>query len=263
MTLLLIDAHCHFDFPQFDDRREAELERARSHGIGRLVIPGVRRPDWERVRQTAMAYPGLFYCLGIHPWFVEEHSRDDLAVLEQLLANKPERCIGVGECGLDRLRGSLDAQWPWFDAQIGLAARLQMPLVIHSVKTHDEVHGLLNRHQWSGRALVHGFSGSFQQASKLVDLGCFIGVGGVITHPRARKTRDAMARLPVEALVLETDAPDMAPEGVQQGRNSPVYLPDILKVLSDIRGERPEELAPMLLANVARLYGWSGIGIGE
>lgn len=259
----LIDAHCHFDFPQFDGRREAELEQARSHGISRLVIPGVRRQDWERVRQTAMAYHGLFYCLGIHPWFVEEHSRDDLAELERLLANKPERCVGVGECGLDRLRGSLDAQWPWFDAQVDLATRLDLPLAIHSVKTHDEVHGLLNRRQWSGRALVHGFSGSFQQARKLVDLGCFIGVGGVITHPRAHKTRDAIARLPLEALVLETDAPDMAPEGVEQGCNSPGYLPDILKVLADSRGARPEDLAPTLLDNVTRLYGWSSAGIRE
>ncbi|MBC7183954.1 MAG: TatD family hydrolase [Marinobacter sp.] len=259
----LIDAHCHFDFPQFDGHREAELERARSHGISRLVIPGVRRQDWVRVRQTAMAYPGLFYCLGVHPWFVEEHSGDDLAELEKILANKPERCVAVGECGLDRLRGSLDAQWPWFEAQVGLAARLDMPLVIHSVKTHDEVHGLLNRRQWSGRALVHGFSGSFQQARKLVDLGCFIGVGGVITHPRAHKTRDAMARLPLEALVLETDAPDMAPEGVEQGQNSPAYLPDILKALADSRGQQPDELAPTLLDNAVRLYGWSGAGIRE
>jgi TatD DNase family protein len=138
-----------------------------------------------------------------------------------------------------------------------------MPLVIHSVKTHDEVHSVLNHRQWDGRALIHGFSGSFQQASKLVDLGCFIGVGGVITHPRARKTRDAIAKLPMEALVLETDAPDMAPEGVPQGQNSPRYLPDILHALAEIRGGTPEQLAPALLDNVCRLYGWSGAGIGE
>lgn len=85
-------------------------------------------------------------------------------------------------------------------------------LVIHSVRTHDEIHGALRRLNWNGPALVHGFSGSFQQAEKLVALGCSIGVGGVITHPRARKTRDAVARLPLEALVLETDAPDMSPQ---------------------------------------------------
>lgn len=253
----LIDAHCHFDFPQFDDRRTAELDRAWSRGVVGLVVPGVRQSDWSRVEQTALEHEGLFYCLGLHPWFVGEHSETDLDALHARLASKPDQCVGVGECGLDRLKGSLEAQWPWFEAQVKMAAELDLPLVVHSVKTHDEVHGLLNRRQWSGRALIHGFSGSFQQASKLIDLGCFIGVGGVITHPRARKTRDTISRLPLESLVLETDAPDMAPEGVAQGENSPVYLPDVLDVLAEIRGVRPSELAPTLLANVSRLYGWS------
>ncbi|MEQ5817541.1 TatD family hydrolase [Marinobacter sp. NFXS11] len=259
----LIDAHCHFDFPQFDDRRDNELEQGRSRGLSGLVIPGVRRPDWDRVRDTALAHEGLFYCLGIHPWFVEEHSEADLAELRRRLEGQPECCLGIGECGLDRLKGNLERQWPWFEAQVDLARELNLPLVIHSVKTHDEVHGLLNRRQWHGRALIHGFSGSFQQAAKLVDLGCFIGVGGVITHPRARKTRDAIARLPLKALVLETDAPDMAPEGVPQGENSPRYLPDILDALAELRGASPEQLAPALLDNVSRLYGWATAGIGE
>lgn len=259
----LIDAHCHFDFPQFDGRREAELEQARSHGLRALVIPGVRRPDWGRVRETALAYDGLSYCLGIHPWFVDEHSEGDLTELKRLLEARPNRCVGIGECGLDRLRGSLEMQWPWFEAQVDLARELGMPLVIHSVKTHDEVYSLLNRRQWVGRALIHGFSGSFQQAIKLVELGCFIGVGGVITHSRARKTRDAIARLPLEALVLETDAPDMAPEGIPQGQNSPRYLPDILHALAELRGGTPEQLAPALRDNVFQLYGWSDAGIGE
>lgn len=259
----LIDAHCHFDFHQFDGRREAELEQARSLGLRRLVIPGVRRPDWDSVRETALAHDGLFYCLGIHPWFVEEHSEEDLTQLRRLLEGRPDRCVAIGECGLDRIRGSLEAQLPWFEAQVALADELNLPLVIHSVKTHDEVHGVLNRRQWQGRALIHGFSGSFQQAAKLVDLGCFIGVGGVITHPRARKTRDAVAKLPLEALVLETDAPDMAPEGVPQGENSPRYLPDILDALAELRGTSPEHLAPALLDNVSGLYGWATAGIGE
>lgn len=259
----LIDAHCHFDFPQFDGRRETVLEQASASGLLGLVIPGVRRSDWDRVRNTALAHNGLFYCLGIHPWFVDEHSEADLSQLYRLLEERPKRCVAIGECGLDRLRGSLEGQWPWFEAQVEMAGKLGMPLVIHSVKTHDDVHGLLNRRQWHGRALIHGFSGSFQQASKLVDLGCFIGVGGVITHPRARKTREAIAKLPLDALVLETDAPDMAPEGVPQGQNSPEYMRVVLDSLAEIRGAAPEALAPVLLDNVSRLYGWPGAVVGK
>lgn len=253
----LVDAHCHFDFPSFDGRRVMELEAASQSGVVGLVIPAVRRPDWERVRNTAVAHPGLFYCLGIHPWFVSEHSTGDLDAMEQLLRAHPDRCVAVGECGLDRLHGDLGAQHPWFEAQVELASRLGFPLVIHSVKTHDEIHATLRRRNWSGRALLHGFSGSYQQAAKLVEQGCFIGVGGVITHPRARKTRETVARLPLESLVLETDAPDMAPAGVEMGANSPIYLRRILECLAEIRDEQPEYLASVLFSNTGALYGRS------
>ena len=253
----LVDAHCHFDFPQFDGHRFSALDAALSNDIVGLVIPGVRRPDWGRVQETALAHSGLYYCLGIHPWFVDEHSIADLESLEQILGSRPERCVGIGECGLDRLRGDMSAQYPWFESQIELASKLGFPLIIHSVKAHDEVHATLKRGSWGGRALLHGFSGSYQQATKLVGQGCFIGVGGVITHPRARKTRDTVARLPLESLVLETDAPDMAPEGVEAGANSPVYLRRIFECLSEIRSEKPDLLASVLFANTQLLYGQS------
>ncbi|WP_372971769.1 TatD family hydrolase [Marinobacter sp.] len=259
----LIDAHCHFDFPEFDGRREAVLEEARSAGLSNLVIPGVRRDDWGRVSRVATEHEGLYYCLGIHPWYVSEHTEDDLGALGGALADHPGHCVALGECGLDRLHGDLSEQYPWFEAQVDIAAQAHFPLVIHSVKTHDEVHEVLRRKQFSDRVLVHGFSGSYHQASKLIDLGCFIGVGGVITHPRARKTRDTIARLPVDALVLETDSPDMAPEGVSPGHNSPAFLPLIFNVLAGLRGAAPEDLARSLLGNVQRLYGWNEIGASE
>ncbi len=259
----MIDAHCHFDFPRFNGRREQELDRARALGVLGIVIPGVRRPDWPRVREVVGAQRGLWYCLGIHPWYVQEHTEQDLQALEEELSSKPARCVGLGECGLDRLHGSLDDQQSWFERQVAIAARLDLPLVIHSVKTHDEVHAMLRRANWSGRALIHGFSGSYQQAARLVDLGCYIGIGGVITHDRARKTRDTVARLPLDCLVLETDAPDMAPAGVQSGQNSPVYLPRILEILATLRGMGASDIAPDLLANVCSLYGWTESDLPE
>jgi len=259
----LVDAHCHFDFPRFDDCREIELEKARQAGLVALVIPGVRQPDWLRVRRTAEAYPGLYYCLGVHPWFVAEHKESDMQMLAELLGTYPDLCVGIGECGLDRLRGDMDAQWPWFERQIELASALDYPLVIHSVRTHDDVHGALRRAGWSGRALIHGFSGSYQQAKKLVDLGCFIGVGGVITYHRASKTREAIAKLPLESLVLETDAPDMAPEGVAQGYNSPAFLGQISQALAELRRTTGQALGPVLIDNVCRLYGWDRDQIGR
>lgn len=258
-----VDAHCHFDFPRFDGCRETELEKARQAGLVALVIPGVRRPDWPRVRDTAGAFRGLYYCLGVHPWYADDHKEGDLQVLEDLLGKYPDLCVGVGECGLDKLAGEIKAQWPWFERQAEMASAMNYPLIIHSVKTHDEVHGYLNRAGWSGRALIHGFSGSYQQAKKLVDLGCYIGVGGVITHQRASKTRDAIARLPLESLVLETDAPDMSPCGVAPGYNSPAYLGQVCQALATLRGISPEALMSPLLNNVCRLYGWDTGDIGR
>jgi len=255
----LIDAHCHFDFPCFDEHRRSVLEEARTLGLSHLVIPGVRRADWGRVSRVASEYEGLYYCLGIHPWYVEEHSEADLAALEQAFQIRHDRCVGVGECGLDRLHGDLAVQLPWFEAQIDIAAHARLPLVVHSVRTHDEVADLLRRKQFTGRVLVHGFSGSYQQACKLVDLGCFIGVGGVVTKDQGKKTRDALARLPVDTLILETDAPDMAPQGVNRGQNSPVYLNRILAALAELRVADTEHLGRALLCNVQRFYGWDEV----
>ncbi len=252
----LVDAHCHFDFPAFDDHRDDIMVKSYSLGIRKIVIPGVRQQDWGRIMATVRAHPPLYYCLGIHPWYVDEHSWGVLDELRRRLGDSSERCVALGECGLDRLHGDLGRQRPWFEAQVELARDLDWPLVIHSVKTHDDVAVVLKSRRFSGEALVHGFSGSYEQASKLVDLGCKIGIGGVITHKGAHKTRSTVARLPLGALVLETDAPDMAPAGIEKGRNSPLYLPQIFDALAGIRSESAEQLQQALKANVDGLYRW-------
>ncbi|SFR73111.1 TatD DNase family protein [Marinobacter daqiaonensis] len=252
----LVDAHCHFDFPAFEGRRAEVWARAQEEGVRRLVIPGVRQSDWDRVRSVAEESDAWWYCLGIHPWFVDEHGEQDLDRLREELAQAGSRCVGLGECGLDRVQGDLDAQMPWFEDQVALAGELEVPLVIHSVRTHDEVAAVLRRKPPSAPVLVHGFSGSYQQARALIDLGCYLGIGGVITHDRARKTRDTVARLPSDRLVLETDAPDMPPAGVRKGGNEPATLRQVLTCLAELRSEAAEALAEQLERNVAELYGW-------
>jgi len=251
----LFDAHCHLDFSRFDGIRNRELAKARDLGVAGVVIPGVRRPDWERLQTLADPRHGIWYCLGIHPWYIQEHSEADLEALDDFLGAPPAGCLAVGECGLDKLRGSLAEQEPWFLAQVGIAQKYSKPLVIHSVRAHDRVCRVLRLSGWSGRALLHGFSGSYQQACELIELGCYIGVGGVITRPGAHKTREAIARLPRGTLVLETDAPDMAPVGVERGRNSPAELPRIFTELASLCKAPKEVLADQLLANVSHLYG--------
>ncbi|MDX1757929.1 MAG: TatD family hydrolase [Marinobacter sp.] len=253
----LVDAHCHFDFAEFDGRRDRILSDLQSRGIERLVIPGVRWAHWDRVADVARAHKNIYYCLGIHPWYVDEHDDQALSQLRQRLEDQPEGCVALGECGLDRIHGELDRQQPWFEAQVELARDLDWPLVIHSVRTHDEVLVTLKRVGPRAPVLVHGFSGSKEQASKLVDQGCYLGVGGVITHERASKTRTAIAQMPLEALVLETDAPDMPPAGVAKGDNSPVNLERVLAALCELRTESEARIREALAANVRALYRWT------
>ncbi|MCH8499695.1 MAG: TatD family hydrolase [Marinobacter sp.] len=255
--MALVDAHCHFDFPAFDQDRASLLAAFASKGIERLVIPGVRPSDWSRVAQTAALDARLYYCLGIHPWFAGEATPESMADLRQRLAADPARCVAVGECGLDRWRGDLAVQQPVFEAQVRLAQACDLPLVIHSVRTHDEVAATLRRLRYQGRALVHGFSGSEQQARRLFAEGCYLGVGGIITHARAAKTRATIAAAPLACLVLETDAPDMAPAGVAKGANSPVYLTRVFEALCGLRAEPEQVVRQALLDNVRRLYAWS------
>ena len=221
MMTELVDAHCHFDFPVFDGHRDAILEQAEAIGISTLVVPGTCPADWQRLRDLAGYYPALRYAPGIHPWWLDRIGPDAVDQLEAELQQPGQERVAIGECGLDLLGANYEGQRELFRAQVQLATRYLYPLLIHSVRAHDEVAALLKREQYALPALVHGFSGSWQQAARLMDQGLYIGVGGVITHDRARKTRDTIQRLPATALVIETDAPDMPPSGVRKGQNTP------------------------------------------
>ncbi len=253
-----VDAHCHFDFSVFDGKRAEVLEQCREQGLTHLVMPGVSPGNWERLRHLCDHFPSLWFAPGIHPWWVEQVRDEALEELERFLQEGHPRLVGIGECGLDRLHGELARQYPWFEGQIALAEHYGLPLLIHSVRTHDEVAQLLRRRGYSGRALIHGFSGSLQQAERFVSRGFRIGVGGVITYARANKTRNAISALPLEALVLETDAPDMPPQGIAKGQNSPLNLSINFAALCELRSEQPDEIAAALWRSSCELY-WPGM----
>ena len=255
MAISLIDAHCHLDFPVFDGKRSAVFTGMGDAGVDRIVIPGVRRPDWQRVLDIAALDSRLSPCLGIHPWYVSEHSEDDVSLLDDWLQRNPQ-CVALGECGLDRIYGDLDEQLPLFESQVELACRRDWPLVIHSVRTHEPVMEVLNRHGVQAAAMIHAFAGSPEQATQLTRKGIYLGVGGVITYGRARKTRQAIAEAPLESLILETDAPDMPPEGVEKGTNSPLNLGRVFDALCGLRDEAPDDIAEALTRNVRQFYRW-------
>ncbi|WP_428772992.1 TatD family hydrolase [Vibrio sp.] len=251
----LFDTHCHFDFAPFAADFALNWQQAQAQGVKRMVIPAVGESNWHRIDQLSRHNHGLYYALGWHPHFLQGEPDVALDLLAQALESRTEQCIAVGECGLDfAIDTSPERQEQFFTGQIELALRLQLPLIIHSRKAHNRILQLLKQYHFNAGGILHAFSGSYQQAMQFVELGFYIGVGGVITYPRANKTRHAVKRLPLECLVLETDAPDMPICGRQGMDNHPKWLQDILYELADLKETSAQTIAPILWRNSHRAF---------
>lgn len=254
---MLTDAHCHLDFPVFDSDREALLQRARDKGVQRFIVPGTTRTTWQRTLDLAASHSYIYPCLGLHPYFMDEHREEDLELLDQLLAENTQ-VVAVGEIGIDFWNSpspkEKDRQWYFFDAQLQLAKKHQLPVVLHIRKAMDEVTKRLRQLQLPRGGLAHAFSGSQQQAEKLVELGFKLGLGGALTYPRAQKLRRVATSFPISAFLLETDSPDMPLNGHQGQRNEPANIPQVLKVLAELRQETEEQLALSLETNLKQVF---------
>lgn len=254
-----IDTHCHFDFPPFTGDEEASIQRAAAVGVNKIIIPATEADNFPRVLALAERFPPLYAAVGLHPIVVERHSDESLAQLEAAIALKPAKLVAVGEIGLDLYRENpqFERQQYLLDEQLRLAKRYDLPVILHSRRTHDKLALHLKRHNLPRTGVVHGFAGSFQQAERFVQLGYKIGVGGTISYPRASKTRDVMAQLPLSSLVLETDAPDMPLNGYQGQPNRPERVAEVFTHLCSLRHESPEEIVTSLLENTHALFGLS------
>jgi len=250
----LVDSHCHLDFAEFDADRDQVVEQCRGLGIVAMVVPGVVADDWPRVIETCRRYPGLFPALGLHPMFMDRHRPEDVARLREAIVQYSP--VAVGEVGLDFYHGDSgrDAQLALMQRQIQLAEEFGLPLILHVRKAHDEMLALLRKSRVTG-GVIHAFSGSLQQAQQYIGLGFLLGIGGSITYPRAKRLRAIVTQLPLTALILETDAPDMPPAGGQGRRNQPQTILQVAETLATLRGEPLERVAQQTTANLAALLG--------
>ncbi|HNT37613.1 MAG TPA: TatD family hydrolase [Rubrivivax sp.] len=256
-----IDSHCHLDAPEFDPDRDAVLAAARAAGVGQMVLPAVAAAHFEPLQGLARAH-GLAYALGIHPLFVGEAADEDLGRLQQALAQAAgdPLLVAVGEIGLDHFVAGLERQRQqhFLRAQLRLASKAGLPVILHTRRALDEVLAALRRQPLCG-GIAHAFNGSAQQAAQLLALGFKLGFGGAMSFERARHLRELARTLPDEALVLETDAPDIPPHwlyrsaadraGGATSRNTPAELPRIGAVLAELRGWTLEETARITRAN--------------
>ncbi|WNJ94460.1 TatD family hydrolase [Vibrio ruber] len=258
----LFDTHCHFDFKPFQSSPLSHWQQASDVGVSRLVVPSIGISNWDTVQQlTTIAPQQLFYALGFHPYFLHsDHGAmscsERVMSLEKRLTAPHENCVAIGECGLDAIVDVSPAlQEEIFSAQLSIAQDAGLPVILHSRKTQSRLLQLLKQHRFTHGGVLHAFSGSEQQAQAFIQLGFKIGIGGVITYPRAAKTRRTVAQLPIEALVLETDAPDMPLCGLQGQANHPKYLPLVLQTLAQLRACDVTNIAEQLWQNSHQIFG--------
>ena len=275
---MLIDTHCHLDAWESGTQADAVMQRARSLGVAHCVIPAVEVANFDAVRALAQR-TGNSYCLGIHPLYVGKAREEDLQVLDASLAvhRADPRLLAVGEIGLDYFVPELgqsplrEKQEHFFRAQLKLARKYDLPVVLHVRRSADRLlkhlreiqaaklpAGAATRDSWHG--IAHAFNGSEVQARAFIGLGFKLGFGGAVTFERALQLRYLASCLPLDALVLETDAPDIPPQwlyataaqranGQPQGRNEPGELPRIADVVASLRNVSSSSLEAATSAN--------------
>ncbi|MCW8908524.1 MAG: TatD family hydrolase [Sedimenticola sp.] len=249
----LVDTHTHLDDPRFDADREAVITRARKCGISHFVVPAVTSESWERIDSLCHHYPELRPAYGLHPMFMADHRMEDVTALAGWLEQKP--AVAVGECGLDFYIPEPDreAQQTLFEAQLELADRFSLPVIIHARRSVEEVLHTLRRFP-GVEGVLHSFSGSRQQAERLIDLGFRFGFGGPVTHGNAHRLQALVKWMPLDVMLLETDSPDQPDATHARQRNEPGYLPLIVQAICRLKGITPTLLAERTSANARRLF---------
>lgn len=258
--MLLIDSHCHLDFPIFDQTREQVIARSRALGVEKMLVVGVTRQHWQRLWSLVEHNDGLYAALGLHPYFLQEHQESDIQTLIEWLSryqDHPKLCA-VGEIGLDFFLKDLDVtqQIHLFEQQIAIAAQFNLPVIIHSRRAHAQITAILKRAKLPRAGIIHAFSGSYEEAREYIKLGFLLGFGGAATWPRATRLQSVLRQLPLDSIALETDSPDMPPAWLAGHSNSPEQLPRICQQLAQIYGISSAAFALHTTANVQRLFGW-------
>jgi len=259
----VIDTHCHLDLEAFAADRDATVARARTAGVIGMLVPAIRPRTWASVVAfaTQHAAQGMRCALGIHPQIVPELDPDEVAGdLAERIARAVEAAgaIAVGECGLDGSTGELARQEAIFRAHLRAARALDRPVVIHILRAHDAAPRIL-REEGPVRGVLHSYSGGAELVSVYRDLGMAFSFAGPVSYPNARRPVEAARAIDAALLLVETDAPDQAPEGHRGGRSEPAFLPAVIAGVAAARGESVAAIATLTTANAQRILGaWTG-----
>jgi TatD DNase family protein len=250
----LVDSHCHLDDKQFDPDRAEVIERAREAGVERMMTIGTGNgpPDLEAALRLARKHSFIYATVGVHPHDAAKATPETFAAMEALAAET--KVLALGEIGLDYHYdfSPRDVQRNVLVEQLKLAARAGKPIVIHTREAWDDTLLLLREH-WSGGGIMHCFSGGPAEARQALDLGFYLSFGGVLTFPKAEELREAARMAPEDRLLIETDAPYLAPVPKRGKRNEPAFIVETARRLAEVRSVAPEHIAEVTTANFERL----------
>lgn len=254
---MLADTHCHLDFNELSSRLECLLLEMDMYRVGMLVVPSVQSDTWSKVIDICFKDSRFFFALGLHPYAIDHHTDECLLrlsyMISKLKSDGVDKLVAIGEIGLDFTRPNPKKQMGLFEAQLKLAEKYRLPVIIHVRKAHAEVLAALKRYELVG-GVVHAFSGSYELMMSYVSLGLKIGVGPVITWPTSFKTKISIAKAPISSLVLETDSPDMSISGVKPGQGSPLDVCRVFAELKELRSETGDMLKKTLWQNSVNLF---------
>lgn len=248
----LIDTHCHIDFDDFESDRDLIIQQAFDLGVLDIIVPSVAQASWRKTIDVCAQYSPCHLALGLHPVFIAQHQPQHLLELDRLVQS--HQPIAIGEIGLDYYLKELDRekQRLFFTKQLVIAKQHKLPVIIHNRKAHDDCLSILNE-VGIQRGLIHAFNGSIQQAEKYIEMGFLLGFGGMLTFERSTRLRNLVKQLPIESIVLETDAPDMTVAQHRGSRNSPHYLPYVLQSIASIKQMTEQSVATTTTRNAQQI----------
>ena len=253
----LVDHHCHLDFPDFAAERDAIVSRATAAGVATLVTISTRVKRFEVYREIAEAYPRVFFSVGTHPHYA--HEELDVTVAEIVAKSQHPKCIAIGEAGLDYFydKSPPVAQRKGLLTHIAAARETGLPLVIHSRDADDDMGDVLETEMAKGafKAVLHCFTGHLRLAERALALGVYVSASGVITFKKSEDLRAVFATVPLDRLLVETDAPYLAPMPHRSKRNEPAYIVHTAAALAELKGVSHDAIATQTTENFYRLYG--------
>jgi len=253
---MLVDSHCHLDFPDFADDLDAIVKRAETAGVGRIVTISTRVRKLDGLLKITDRFPNVYCSVGTHPHNADEE--DGITADELIALTKHPKVVALGEAGLDNhyTDGSPAAQERGFRAHIAAARATGLPLVIHTREADERCGEILDEEIARGpfKAVLHCYTGGRELAMKAIDLGLSISFTGILTFKNSQSIRDIAAALPADRIMVETDAPYLAPGKFRGKRNEPSYVTETARVLAETRGVSVDEIARQTTENFFRLF---------